>query len=92
MKRASSAPPHDAAEHSDPRVRREQPNAPRLRRFWIFGEGRLLDFIDELNANRALRAWLALSAAEGEKLAPFEGASAVAGGCTYEAKLDEVPS
>ncbi len=59
--------------------------APQLERFWIYGEGRLLDFVDELDANRALRAWLLLTLRDGEELAPFEGGSTTLDGCRYVA-------
>lgn len=59
--------------------------APKLERFWIFGEGRLLDFVDELDAGRALRAWLLLTLGEGEQLPPFEGGATTLDGCRYVA-------
>lgn len=58
---------------------------PQLERFWIYGEGRLLDYVDELDANRALRAWLLLTLRDGEELAPFEGGATTFDGCRYVA-------
>jgi len=58
---------------------------PQLERYWIYGEGRLLDYVDELDANRALRAWLLLTLGEGEQLPPLEGGATTLDGCRYVA-------